>query len=266
MMRLKRQRTVHTVCSVPRDVVRARRLLFADRVVAVSDHTADALTRAGVAGVRRIYPCIDPDRLQFAGENALAKALRVEGQTVVLYAGDIELTGVPHLLVELLAGMRRLSPGTTLVIAARNKTTETSVARRAVQEAAAAAGLSDGLRLLEEVERIDQLLALTTVAILPVPTLLRKMDIPLVLLEAMAQEIPIVVSDLPPLRELARDDCGITVPAGDVEALLRSVTGLLGDADRRRRMGRAGRSRVQMEFSIARAAKAYEDLYEEILA
>lgn len=265
LMRAKRARSVHTVCSVPRSLDEVRRLLFADRVVAVSDHTADALQRAGVPGVRRIYPCIDPDRLRHDGENPLARELGVTGVPVVLYAGDLELPGMPELLVALLAQLRRLPTRAHLVIAARNKTAETRAAREALVTAATSAGLADGLSMLAEVAHVDQLLALTDVAVLPVPTLYRKMDIPLVLLEAMGREIPIVVSDLPPLVELTRDGGGAVVPVGDAGALGQRVGELLVDPDRRTRMGRAARRRVLAEFSIPCATRAYERVYEEIL-
>ncbi|HJL18900.1 MAG TPA: glycosyltransferase, partial [Sandaracinaceae bacterium LLY-WYZ-13_1] len=49
---VRRAPTVQTVCSRPRDLAGARRLLFADRTVVLSRHTRDALRDAGVPDER----------------------------------------------------------------------------------------------------------------------------------------------------------------------------------------------------------------------
>jgi phosphatidylinositol alpha-1,6-mannosyltransferase len=264
VMRLKRQRTVHTVCSRPFDPSGSARLLFADRVVAVSDDTAAALRSAGVPGVTRIYPSVEPERLRFEGTNALARELGLEGLAVALFAGDIEVEGVVSLLTRTAVLLHRDAPTARLVVAVRDKTRDSRPARAALERELHAAGVRDAVVLLGQVDRMDQLLALTSVAVLPVPTLHRKMDLPLILLEALGLGIPIVVSDLPPLLELLRSPCGWAVPVGDAAALAATLSRVLADAELRARAGAAGRSAVLREFSIRAAARAYEEIYGEL--
>ena len=67
-----------------------------------------------------------------------------------------------------------------------------------------------------------------------------------VVAEAMANGIPVVASDLPPLRRLVGDnETGLLVPAGDVHAAAAAIRELAGDAERRERMGQAGMLRVK---------------------
>jgi glycosyltransferase involved in cell wall biosynthesis len=67
-----------------------------------------------------------------------------------------------------------------------------------------------------------------------------------VVAEAMANGVPVVASDLPPLRRLVGDDeAGLLVPPGDVAAAAAAIRTLAADADRRHRLGTNGVGRVR---------------------
>jgi glycosyltransferase involved in cell wall biosynthesis len=73
---------------------------------------------------------------------------------------------------------------------------------------------------------------------------------PLKLFEAMACGVPVVVSDLPGLGDTVRvHDCGLTFPAGDPDALARSVAQLAADPARAREMGSRGRDAAVALYS-----------------
>ncbi|MCW3013328.1 MAG: glycosyl transferase group 1 [Solirubrobacterales bacterium] len=70
-------------------------------------------------------------------------------------------------------------------------------------------------------------------------------SMPVVVKEALAMELPVVVSDAVGLPELVHEDFGRIVPAGDAAALARGLAEVLaGDPGRRAAMGAAGRARV----------------------
>jgi phosphatidyl-myo-inositol alpha-mannosyltransferase len=61
----------------------------------------------------------------------------------------------------------------------------------------------------------------------------------------MLNGIPVVGSDLPPIRELLGDDeAGVIVPVGDTAAAAAAVTRLVGDEGLRARLGASGRRRA----------------------
>lgn len=71
----------------------------------------------------------------------------------------------------------------------------------------------------------------------------------LVALEALASGVPVVASDLPGVRTVARDEAALRVPCGDVPALAHALDRLIADDVLRRRLGEAGRRLALEAFS-----------------
>lgn len=75
--------------------------------------------------------------------------------------------------------------------------------------------------------------------------------VPVVLMEAMAMEIPCVASAINGIPELIRHNAeGLLVPPSNIEQLTQALELLVDDAELRRRLGRAGRSRIQEKFNL----------------
>lgn len=88
---------------------------------------------------------------------------------------------------------------------------------------------------------------------------------PLSVLEAMAAGLPVVATDVGDVhRAVAEGVTGHVVPVRDPEALAAALERLLTDAERRRRMGAAGRARVVEMFSSAVTATNVSALYDEL--
>ncbi|MEO1236001.1 MAG: glycosyltransferase [Planctomycetota bacterium] len=76
--------------------------------------------------------------------------------------------------------------------------------------------------------------------------------IPVVLMEAMARGVPVMSGDLVTIRELVADNqTGLMVTPGAVDELSDALVRLWGDPEERRRLGAAGRRRVEEEFSMS---------------
>jgi phosphatidylinositol alpha-mannosyltransferase len=87
-----------------------------------------------------------------------------------------------------------------------------------------------------------------------------------VLLEGMAAGTPVVASAIEGYQNVARADIdALLVPPGDVTALRGALQRVFDDEPLRRRLIAAGRSRAE-EFSMARLAQRYLELYEKALA
>jgi glycosyltransferase involved in cell wall biosynthesis len=75
--------------------------------------------------------------------------------------------------------------------------------------------------------------------------------IPNVVLEAMAAGLPVVAATTSGLPEAVEDGVtGLLVPASDPESLAAALDRLLADPAMRRRLGEAGRRRVQERYDL----------------
>lgn len=87
------------------------------------------------------------------------------------------------------------------------------------------------------------------------------------LIEAMACEIPAIVTDVGGNPEVVRDEEeGKIVPPRDVEALRGALTRLITDDKLRSILGRKARLRILSQFNMKMMAQQYIDLYQQLAA
>lgn len=89
--------------------------------------------------------------------------------------------------------------------------------------------------------------------------------LPIALVEAMEMGLPVVASDIEPIREVVQDDAGILVPPCDPEALANGIERLLDDPERARKCAETGQQRVEAQFSVDTLVADYCALYYELL-
>lgn len=154
-------------------------------------------------------------------------------------------------------------PEAWLVYACRKKTAHAEVAQREVEAllAAAGPGVASHTKHLGEVSDMGDLLAIADLVVFPVDDLYGKVDLPLVLLEAMALGVPVVVASGGPLEAL---DFAPRVAPGDAKALAAAVIPLLGDPEAAGSLGRAGAEVYSARYTPAAVARAYDELYASI--
>jgi glycosyltransferase involved in cell wall biosynthesis len=91
--------------------------------------------------------------------------------------------------------------------------------------------------------------------------------VPVVLMEAMALERPVVTTRIMGIPELVEDGVGgLLVPPGDLPSLVAALERLAGDAELRRRLGRAGREKVLAEYDVNGSAERLQALFAQYTA
>ena len=112
------------------------------------------------------------------------------------------------------------------------------------------------------VEDIGALWASAHIAVLPS----HREGMPLSLLEAAACGRPLVATDVPGCRDIARPGVNaFLVPLDDAEALADAIDRLAGDPELRRRFGRASRHLVERNFSSSLIGTDLVKLYRRLL-
>lgn len=128
--------------------------------------------------------------------------------------------------------------------------------------------LCDELRLREHVQflgfrdNVRELLAAATVFVLPSIS----EGISLTLLEAMAAGLPVVATKVGGNQEVVvANETGLLVPAESPRELAKGILRIIQDPDLARRLGNAGRKRVESCFDIRVVVGQYESLYVSLL-
>jgi len=208
---------------------------------------------------------IDVSRFRRAGQDHPERAglrarlgLPASVPIVAVVARLNRLKGIEYFLDAAVSVARRF-PGVRFLIVGDS----ISQAYRDELEAyAAARGLGD--RVVFTGFRSDVPELLSEVAVSVLPSLSEGLSN--VVLEAMAAGVPVVTTAVGGTPELVDDGVtGLLVAPRDSEALARGIGSLLDDPARRRRIGEAGRERVEERFSLEAMVRETERLYERLL-
>lgn len=134
--------------------------------------------------------------------------------------------------------------------------------RGELERVAAAAGVTDKLRLAGS--RSDVAEILRSLDLYVMPSLWEGLS--LAMLEAMAAGLPVIISDVGGAAEvLGAGEFGVRVPPGDIAALARAMTSLAQDTAERQRLGVAARNRVRDHYDLRERVARLEAVYESLL-
>jgi len=119
-----------------------------------------------------------------------------------------------------------------------------------------------GITWLGEVDDIRALWSIAHIAVLPS----RREGLPKSLLEPAAMGRPLIATDVPGCREIARDGVNaLLVPPDDAGALAAALERLADDAELRRRFGAASRALVESELAADAVGAATVACYRSLL-
>lgn len=135
--------------------------------------------------------------------------------------------------------------------------------RAALERRVAQLGLGDVVRLLCLWRDVPAIMpGMDVLAVVS-----RSESFSLVAIEAMASGVPVVAADNGGPREIVvAGHTGFLVPSGDFAAFATDAARLLDDPLMARRMGEAGRDRVERHFSLASMIAGRSALYESLVA
>ncbi len=219
------------------------------------------ISEYAVRTARSVAPSVGAERFGIvrmsAPEDRFAPAarereLRPAGPCTVLFVGRLVPEKAPGLLLDAVADLRRSGEDVRAVVAGAGPL-HASLRGRIDEE-----GLADAVELLGPVGQHD------------LPALYRRADvfclpsdaegIPVVLMEAMLTELPVVSTAVAGIPELVTPQNGILIQPGDRRALVDALRSLVGDRARRSALGAAGRRAVLEQHRAEPNARALRDL------
>ncbi|MBA4020409.1 MAG: hypothetical protein C0483_24880 [Pirellula sp.] len=187
------------------------------------------------------------------------KLIGIIGQIILRKGQDTALTAVAPLL--------QGDPNLHLAILGErhSEKPETVEYELKLHAIAAEAGIADRVHYLGTRSDVPRILPQFTLLL----HMARQEPLGRVLLESAACGVPVVATDVGGTREIfphAADDGALLVPVDDVVAARTAVQSILADAALARRMGSAGRRRIEAAFSVEQSAAGLLRHYKEVLA
>lgn len=253
------ERAVQRFYTMPHQVAVLR---DADRVIVQTGIETRELTRLGVPRERTV--ClgmgVDLNGVQ-GGDGVRFRAQHgIDGPVVTFMGAVTDDKGAVH-LVEAMQRLWCAGSQATLVIA--GKPVAPSTFDRVYD------GLPEAHRLL--IRRMgpvggqlkQDMLAATDLFAMPS----RVDSFGIVYLEAWAYGLPVIGCHAGGVPDVIADgQDGLLVPFGDRASLASAIEALLGDPDRRQRMGQRGRAKVQARYTWDRIYQGLRSVYEELVA
>lgn len=241
-------------------------------------HTVDAVTTIceGLRGdllargvpqskITVIPNAVDVENFAFGvpGDDALRASLGLTGKRVLGFLGSFYAYEGLDLLLRALPSILQQAPDVAVLLTGGGPQEENL--KKLTQEL----GLQDHVKFTGRVPHaeVQRYYSLVDVLVYPRHSMrLTDLVTPLKPLEAMAQGLLLVASDVGGHRELIRDgETGMLFRAGDADDLARSVLRLLGMTDRWPELRAAGRRFVETERTWAASVARYRDVYGSLI-
>jgi hypothetical protein len=237
-------------------------LRHADRITTICDGLRDEIASRGVAADRiTVIPnAVDINEFRPCSVDVQLRAeLGLNGTTVIGFAGSFYAYEGLDLLIEALARLASDHREVRLLLIGGGPQ-ETNL--RALVDARK---LTDGVVFAGRVPHADMPRYYGLIDLLCYPRRrirLTEIVTPLKPLEAMAQQKPLIASDIGGHRELIRDDeTGFLFPADDAAALADAIRSALARRDQWPRLQTNGRRFVETERNWARSVAGYAPVY-----
>jgi glycosyltransferase involved in cell wall biosynthesis len=225
-----------------------------DAEVGVSDFMLSEMRRHPHARtLRRIYNGIDPLK---HSSTASASRDSQDGALVIAFAGRLIAGKGANRLIEAVAQIHTQQP-IKLLIAGEGTD------RSRLESLAHSSGVGHGVNFVGQLDDMPAFWQACDVAVIPSET---AESFSMTTLESMACAKPVLATHSGAIPELVVDGVtGTVVPPGDVSALTNALVTYAQQPNLRRAHGTAARARAITHFNINICARAYLDLFEELI-
>jgi glycosyltransferase involved in cell wall biosynthesis len=268
IVRLRRLKTIQTIPCLYRQNLSselASLLFFGDKLVTLSDWTEQKLYSLGLKNTFCINAGINTQMFKPPEDkSSVRKKFHFpDNKVVVLFSGELSRLGSLEIMLSVTRKVLKTNEKIHMVYASPTRKPKDKVARRRAYKFVCRHKLEKSVTFLGDVKDFSSLLKACDLLLFPVSSMMGKIDTPLTILEAMASELPVILTDIPPLNEMLRADAGVAIMGKDKKTFAQAVLELADDEERRYEMGKTGREIIESHYSLDKMVKAYEDIYDE---
>jgi len=240
---------------------------LADRVICAARAIGEGYFKSGRMLFRKtfgvLYAPVDTDR--FNGQNSIDDIKEEYGiddsYTIIGMVGNLNPIKGHRYFIEAACLTKEKWKQTKFLIIGKKLENRNSYIRQ-LERLVAESGLEDSIIFTGD--RSDMPEVFSSLDIFVLPSLSEAC--PMVLLEAMASEIPCVASRVGGVPEIINSrDLGVLVPPKDPKAIAQGIVDILAASNKGKRMGKNGRERIISKFSLDICAESHYELYRSLV-
>jgi glycosyltransferase involved in cell wall biosynthesis len=186
--------------------------------------------------------------------NRAPESKRATDRLLTINSGDIPLKGLKYLL-EAVAALR---PKRKIQLTIVGKQMKNGYTKGLINSL----GIADCVTQLQQIDTVELVRHYSMATIVVVPSVYEGFGLPAA--EAMCCGAPVISTTAGALPEIV-GDAGILVPPADTGALVRAISDLLDNPEKRRRFGEMGYKRVTNMFNWKNTAVQTAEVYREAI-
>jgi glycosyltransferase involved in cell wall biosynthesis len=260
-------KTIQTIATLREDIFsdeEIKNLMFADLIVTYSKYAKNKLNTLGFTNVEQVYPGIDLEKYR-AQETRIRYAEYKSDDFVINFTGEyVRLGAIDDVIASFIEIAKRI-PNAKLSMAVRVKNAKDAEKKKEIIEKLKQNNLLEKVVFHDNGQfEMTDIYNLCDISLFPVQNMNGKFDVPLVVVEAMACQKPVIISNLPILQEFASAQNSVMIEAGNQKQLTDAILDLYNNSEKRNLLGQNARKFVEENFNIKNVAEKYKKIYEQL--
>ena len=257
LINLKSKKSIQTIPTRLKNI--SNGLFFSDKIVTISDFTKNLLLKRKIKNVVKINTGIDANYFKpFRKDLKLSK--KFVGKFIVLIPIDLEKEKGSRIMLKVIESMKDVN--NILFIFSYRSTKKRILERKYLENNLAKLGLSEKVLFVKDPKDVRSLINISSIVVYPAIDTYEKHEIPMILLESMSMEKPVIVWDIEPINEIINGNEGVKV--GNYKDMKKAILKFVNDKNLVNKSGKLARKRVVSDFNIIKTAENYEKLYDNI--
>ncbi|EKE20164.1 MAG: hypothetical protein ACD_8C00047G0006 [uncultured bacterium] len=262
-------KTVQTIATLREDLFSDddfKKIIFADLIITYSDYAKNKLEKIGLENVIRIYPGIDVEKFSPTPKDLQTMSMFNIDQNdfVITYPGEYTRLGATDDIVEMLPALFARIPNAKFIFANRVKNEKDARKKDEVIAILEEKDILDRVIFTDTFSDMPKIYNLSDVVIFPVRDMKGKFDVPLAVIEAFACAKPVIISNLPILKEFSSDETSISIDPTDKSQLPNAIIDLFENQDKCAKIGEVSRKYAMENFNIKDVANLYNQAYNKL--
>lgn len=263
----KKIQTIATLREDLRSDEEIKSLMFGDVITTYSEYAKNKLNSLGFTNVVKIYPGIDLE--DYSPREKDKKLLSEYGfkkdDFIISFAGEYIRLGAMDTVMDGFIEVAKKVPTAKLSLAVRVKNEKDAKKKEEVIERLKKENLLEKVSFHDNWRgKMSDLYNLCDVSIFPIQNMHGKFDVPLVLVEAMACEKPVIISNIPILKEFSDSNNSIEVEKENPKQLAEKIIDLYNNPEKAKELGKRARKFAEENFDIKKSAEKYYEIYKSL--